>query len=107
MLAKSAAGLDVLAPGRVQLGLGTGAFWDAIAAMGGPRREAKEAVAALDEAIEIIRLMWSVSHRCVSGASTTRSAECIRGRPPRRTSASRVWRGSGPTSSSPWCATMG
>jgi alkanesulfonate monooxygenase SsuD/methylene tetrahydromethanopterin reductase-like flavin-dependent oxidoreductase (luciferase family) len=59
MLAKSAASLDVLAPGRIQLGLGTGAFWDAIEAMGGPRREAKEAVAALDEAIDITRLMWS------------------------------------------------
>ncbi|MGI3199492.1 LLM class flavin-dependent oxidoreductase [Streptomyces sp. GLT-R25] len=59
MLAKSAASLDVLAPGRIQLGLGTGAFWDAIEAMGGPRREPKEAVAALDEAIGITRLMWS------------------------------------------------
>ncbi|MGW0948207.1 LLM class flavin-dependent oxidoreductase [Streptomyces sp. NPDC002623] len=59
MLAKSAASLDVLAPGRIQLGLGTGAFWDAIEAMGGPRREPKEAVAALDEAIDITRLMWS------------------------------------------------
>nr|WP_237529661.1 LLM class flavin-dependent oxidoreductase [Streptomyces sp. SID3915] len=55
MLAKSAASLDVLAPGRIQLGLGTGAFWDAIAAMGGPRREAKDAVTALDEAVEITR----------------------------------------------------
>ncbi|MER7180303.1 LLM class flavin-dependent oxidoreductase [Streptomyces hyaluromycini] len=59
MLAKSAASLDVLAPGWIQLGLGTGAFWDAIEAMGGPRREPKEAVAALDEAFDITRLMWS------------------------------------------------
>ncbi|MGW0854525.1 LLM class flavin-dependent oxidoreductase [Streptomyces sp. NPDC002690] len=59
ILAKSAASLDVLAPGRIQLGLGTGAFWDAIAAMGGPRREAGDAVTALDEAVEITRLMWS------------------------------------------------
>ncbi|MFI1705035.1 LLM class flavin-dependent oxidoreductase [Streptomyces griseoruber] len=59
VLAKSAASLDVLTGGRVQLGLGAGAFWDAIEAMGGPRREAKEAVAALDEALDVVRLMWS------------------------------------------------
>ena len=52
VLAKSAASLDLLAGGRVQLGLGAGAFWDAIAAMGGPRRGPREAVAALDEAIQ-------------------------------------------------------
>ena len=59
VLAKSAASLDLLTGGRVQLGLGAGAFWDAIAAMGGPRRSPREAVEALDEAIQVIRAMWS------------------------------------------------
>jgi alkanesulfonate monooxygenase SsuD/methylene tetrahydromethanopterin reductase-like flavin-dependent oxidoreductase (luciferase family) len=59
MLAKSAASLDLLTGGRVQLGLGAGAFWDAIVAMGGPRRAPGEAVAALEEAIAVIRAMWS------------------------------------------------
>ena len=59
MLAKAAASLDLLTGGRVQLGLGAGAFWDAIVAMGGPRRAPAEAVAALEEAIAVIRAMWS------------------------------------------------
>src|SRR6267378_6326906 len=59
MLAKAAASLDLLTGGRVELGLGAGGFWEAIKAMGGPVRTPGEAVSALEEAIEVIRLVWS------------------------------------------------
>jgi alkanesulfonate monooxygenase SsuD/methylene tetrahydromethanopterin reductase-like flavin-dependent oxidoreductase (luciferase family) len=59
VIAKSAASLDLLSDGRVELGIGAGAFWDAIEAMGGPRRTPKESVDALEEAIAIIRSFWS------------------------------------------------
>lgn len=59
LLATSVASLDVLHPGRVELGLGTGAFWDAVVAAGGPRRTPGEAVDALVEAVGVIRACWS------------------------------------------------
>ncbi|WP_431871254.1 LLM class flavin-dependent oxidoreductase [Nocardiopsis eucommiae] len=59
VLAKNAASLDVLSGGRFELGLGAGAFWEAIEAMGGERRTPREAADSLLEAMEVIRLMWS------------------------------------------------
>lgn len=59
MLAKAAASLDILSGGRLELGLGAGGFWEGIKAYGGPVRTPGESVDALEEAIQVIRLLWS------------------------------------------------
>jgi len=63
VLARAAASLDLLSGGRVELGLGAGAFWDAIEAMGVPRLTPGQAVDALDEAIDVIRALWDTDGR--------------------------------------------
>jgi len=63
VLARSAASLDLLSGGRVELGLGAGAFWDAIEANGGRRLAPGQAIGALAEAIAIIRQVWDTGQR--------------------------------------------
>lgn len=73
VLARSVATLDRITGGRVELGLGAGGFLEAVAANAGPRLTAGESITALEEAIAIIREVWT-SAAAVSGsrASTTR-----------------------------------
>jgi alkanesulfonate monooxygenase SsuD/methylene tetrahydromethanopterin reductase-like flavin-dependent oxidoreductase (luciferase family) len=63
LLGRAAASLDLLSGGRFELGLGAGSFWEAIEAMGGPNRSRGGAVAALSEAIDIIRAIWDPTER--------------------------------------------
>ncbi|WP_261561802.1 LLM class flavin-dependent oxidoreductase [Frankia tisae] len=58
VVARAAASLDLLTGGRVELGLGAGAFWDAIEAAGGRRLSPAQSVVALAEAIDVIRGVW-------------------------------------------------
>ncbi len=62
VVARSVASLDRLSKGRIELGLGAGAFWDAIEAMGGQRLTPGESVTALSEAINIIRGLWDTGN---------------------------------------------
>ncbi|WP_134325048.1 LLM class flavin-dependent oxidoreductase [Cumulibacter soli] len=63
VLARAVASLDILSGGRVNLGLGAGAFWEGIAAMGGRRLTPGQGVDALREAITVIRELWDTDKR--------------------------------------------
>ena len=59
VLARAAASLDLLSDGRVELGVGAGYFLDSIAGFGGPTLTRGESVEALEEAIAVIRAIWT------------------------------------------------
>ncbi|MFD3406667.1 LLM class flavin-dependent oxidoreductase [Kribbella sp. NPDC058693] len=59
VLARSVATLDLITGGRVELGLGAGGFLDAVAANSGPRLTTGQSITALEEAIAIIREVWT------------------------------------------------
>jgi alkanesulfonate monooxygenase SsuD/methylene tetrahydromethanopterin reductase-like flavin-dependent oxidoreductase (luciferase family) len=59
MMAKAAASLDLLSGGRFELGLGAGAFWEGIEAMGGRPLSPRQSVDALEQAIVELREFWS------------------------------------------------
>ena len=60
IIAKSFASLDILTKGRIELGIGAGANRDAIEAYGGPKRSTKEGIEALEEGINVIKMLWGV-----------------------------------------------
>ena len=63
VVARAVASLDILSGGRAELGIGAGAFWDGIEAMGGRRLRPGESVDALEEAIDVIRMIWNTGEQ--------------------------------------------
>lgn len=63
VLARAVASLDLLSGGRMELGLGAGAYWEAIEAMGGRRLGPGESLRAVEEAIGIARQLWDADAR--------------------------------------------
>jgi alkanesulfonate monooxygenase SsuD/methylene tetrahydromethanopterin reductase-like flavin-dependent oxidoreductase (luciferase family) len=59
LLAKMAATVDHVSGGRLDVGLGAGGDPEADAAFGFPARSARERVARLDEAAEVLRRLWT------------------------------------------------
>jgi len=67
LLAKIAATLDVLSGGRVDLGIGAGWIGSEYAAFGYEYPKASVRIAQMEEAIQLIRAMWTEDHPAFEG----------------------------------------
>jgi alkanesulfonate monooxygenase SsuD/methylene tetrahydromethanopterin reductase-like flavin-dependent oxidoreductase (luciferase family) len=94
VLAKMATTVDVLSNGRLDFGIGSGWFEREHDAFGIPFRTAKERCAMLDEALAVIRRLWSEREATFSGRYYRRDAALRRRRgaalPVRRGASSRL-----------------
>jgi alkanesulfonate monooxygenase SsuD/methylene tetrahydromethanopterin reductase-like flavin-dependent oxidoreductase (luciferase family) len=80
-LARTAATIDLVSGGRFELGVAAGAqqLWDSILADGGPRRSAGESLAALEEAIQVIRALWAADNSVRFGGAYYQLVETAAG----------------------------
>ncbi|MET8210439.1 LLM class flavin-dependent oxidoreductase [Streptomyces sp. NPDC005373] len=62
MLAKAGATLDLLSGDQFELGLGGGYNWPGIVGMGGPHLTPGQVVTSVDEAISVLRGLWTPGH---------------------------------------------